>query len=282
MQIIRSVDTLKQLIRTWKQQGDTIGFVPTMGNLHAGHLSGVEQAQQQADKSVVSIYVNPLQFNQSKDFTTYPRTLETDQQKLIAQGADCLFIPSTDVIYPRPLETMTRVEVPGYSDILCGQFRPGHFVGVATIVTKLINIVGPDVLVLGNKDYQQQFVIRRMVEDLSLSVKIAGLPTVREDDGLAMSSRNRLLSQKERQTAPMIYRILQQTAQQLKAGQVNYSELEQTGLDWLHESGFNTDYLSIRHQHDLTEPQQPVDYTQLVVLAAATLGQTRLIDNIIL
>lgn len=254
-----------------------IAFVPTMGNLHEGHLTLVRHAREQADHVVVSIFVNPLQFGPDEDLATYPRTLERDVEQLTAVGADVLFVPGVEVIYPKPQSEQTRVQVPIISDMLCGATRPGHFDGVATVVCKLFNLVRPDVALFGQKDYQQLMVIRRMVEDLALPVQVIGVPTIREADGLAMSSRNGYLDAEQRRQAPALYRILSDMAAQLLAGQ-SPAKLVEAGAQAINAAGLNMDYLAIRRQSDLAEPL-PGDEA-LVILVAAWLGETRLIDNI--
>ncbi|MEJ2462172.1 MAG: pantoate--beta-alanine ligase [Candidatus Thiodiazotropha sp.] len=273
------LDALRAAIGQWRKEGERIAFVPTMGNLHAGHLDLVQEAARQADRVVVSIFVNPLQFGEGEDFDAYPRTLDEDKQKLMELGADLLFAPTVDTLYPSGQEAQTRVEVPALSDILCGASRPGHFVGVATVVCKLFNMVQPDLAVFGEKDYQQLMVIRRMVADLAMPIRIVGKSTVREPDGLAMSSRNGYLSADQRGAAPLLYRTLQSTAEALRGGDRDYTGLETAAREVLQEAGFRPDYYVIRRAGDLAPPGQSED--NLVVLAAAYLGTTRLIDNLI-
>ncbi|RRQ22599.1 pantoate--beta-alanine ligase [Thiohalobacter thiocyanaticus] len=278
MKTVNTVETLREQVRAWRAAGERIGFVPTMGNLHAGHLSLVGQARAAGDRVVVSVFVNPMQFGPDEDYDSYPRTLEADRAQLEASGADLLFAPPVEQIYPLPLAEMTRVEVPQISDILCGRFRPGFFTGVATVVTKLFNMVQPDLAVFGEKDYQQLIVIRRLVRDLSLPIDIEGAPTRREPDGLAMSSRNAYLTTAERQVAPQLYHSLERLAAALLAGDRDYPALEQTGVKQLELAGFRPDYVSIRRAADLSVPgpEEP----ELVLLAAAWLGRARLIDNL--
>jgi pantoate--beta-alanine ligase len=278
MRDVSKLAALRAQVRQWRAEGLRIGFVPTMGNLHAGHLALVAQARQRADRCVVSIFVNPMQFGEGEDFAAYPRTLESDRQQLTTARADLLFIPEVAEIYPQGQTTQTRVEVPDLSDILCGASRPGHFVGVATVVCKLLNMVQPDLALFGEKDYQQLLVIRRMVEDLAIPVKIEGIPIVREADGLAMSSRNGYLSPQQRRQAPHLYRVLQQIAQAIAAGRRDYPDLEQQARAELHAAGLRPEYVSVRRASDLAPPG-PTD-RQLRVLAAAYLGQARLIDNL--
>ncbi|MEW7973440.1 MAG: pantoate--beta-alanine ligase [Candidatus Thiodiazotropha endolucinida] len=278
METITDVEALRKRIGSWRRAGEKIGFVPTMGNLHEGHLALVEVAGNRCDRSVVSIFVNPMQFGEGEDYKSYPRTLEQDQDKLEQAGVDLLFAPSATTIYPQGNQAQTRVEVPEISDILCGASRPGHFVGVSTIVCKLFNYVQPDIAVFGEKDYQQLMVIRRMVADLAIPVEILGLPTVREADGLAKSSRNGYLSADERKQAPQLFKILKKTAKLLRDGERNYGLLEENGLDLLRSAGFRPDYFTIRQAQDLTIPAR--DEQNLVILAAAYMGTTRLIDNL--
>jgi pantoate--beta-alanine ligase len=254
-----------------------LAFVPTMGNLHAGHLALVRRARELADQVIVSIFVNPLQFGEGEDLASYPRTQARDAELLAAEGVDWLFVPSVAVMYPRPPATQTRVWVPGVSELLCGASRPGHFEGVATVVCKLFNMVRPDVAVFGQKDYQQLLVIRRMVEDLAMPVEIIGAPTIREVDGLAMSSRNGYLSTAERAVAPALYRVLQDTAARLRQGEAP-AELEQAGASAIDAAGMRCDYLAIRRRADLEVPAAAD--RELVILAAAQLGRARLIDNL--
>ncbi len=279
MQIHATLDSLRSTIRSWRSAGDRIAFVPTMGNLHDGHLELVAEARRQAHRVVVSIFVNPLQFGEGEDFDAYPRTLEADQSRLIAAGVDLLFTPTVATVYPAGSRQQTRVEVPGLSDVLCGASRPGHFVGVATVVCKLFNMVQPDLAVFGEKDFQQLMVIRRMVEDLAIPIEIVGKAIVREADGLAMSSRNGYLSATQRTQAPALYRALQATAAALRAGERDYDRLEADAQQALRQAGFRPDYYVIRRVCDLGLPDQTGQ--PLVILAAAFLGTTRLIDNLI-
>lgn len=278
MQIFTELKALRQGIAGWRAKGDAIAFVPTMGNLHEGHASLIEQAHEHGDRVVVSIYVNPLQFGLNEDWSKYPRTLEADSAILKAKGVDALFLPSDEVMYPRGRENQTIVEVPTLSNILCGASRPGHFRGVATVVSKLFNLVQPDVAVFGEKDFQQLMVIRRMVEDLSIPVQIVGAPTKRAEDGLALSSRNGYLTSEERAIAPAIYQALSQCAEALAAGERDFAKLEERAQLTIEKAGLKPDYFQIRHGEDLHEPRESDRY--FVVLAAAFLGRARLIDNI--
>jgi pantoate--beta-alanine ligase len=256
---------------------ERIAFVPTMGNLHEGHLTLVRRAREQAERVIVSIFVNPLQFGAGEDFAGYPRTLERDAELLAAAGVDWLFAPGVEVMYPKPAAEQTRVVVPAISDILCGATRAGHFEGVATVVCKLFNMVRPEVALFGQKDYQQLLVIRRMVEDLAMPVQVIGVPTVREADGLAMSSRNGYLDAAQRRLAPALYRVLCDTAAGLAAGE-SPAALERAAVQAIDAAGLRSDYLVIRRQADLAAPR--AGDSELVILAAAWLGRARLIDNL--
>ena len=278
MRSLSRPDQLRAEVASWKRVRERVALVPTMGNLHAGHIALVRHASTLAQRVVVSIFVNPLQFGPDEDYERYPRTLERDFELLRPEAVDAVFLPDMGLMYPRPLEQMTRVEVPGLSDILCGASRPGHFAGVATIVCKLFHLVQPDVAVFGEKDWQQLAVIRRMTQDLNLPVALAGHATVREADGLAMSSRNGYLNAEERTRAPRLYRTLQRTAGLLQAGRQDYTALEADATVALDAAGFKADYVSIRRAEDLGEPEPGA---RLIVLGAAWLGQTRLIDNLL-
>ena len=258
--------------------GDRIVLVPTMGNLHDGHLSLLKKARDSADYVVATIFVNPFQFGENEDFDSYPRTLEPDLRRLEAMDCDLVFIPKSKDVYPRGAEQATRVEVPGLSSILCGQQRPGFFRGVATVVNILFNMVRPDAAVFGEKDYQQLLVIRRMVEDLRMTIEILVGETVREPDGLAMSSRNVYLTPAERILAPMIYRQLEKVRDNLLAGERDFEAACMRAREALRSAGFKPDYLEVRRAEDLGVPQAVDD--PLRVLAAAWLGKARLIDNI--
>lgn len=277
LETIEEISTLREQVAAWRRAGLRVGFVPTMGNLHAGHLALVAEARRLAERVVVSIFVNPLQFGPQEDFAAYPRTLARDQELLAGAGTDLLFAPTVAAVYPRGQAEQTRVEVPGLSDILCGASRPGHFVGVATVVCKLFNMVQPDLAVFGEKDFQQLQVIRLMTLDLSLPVAIQGLATVREADGLAMSSRNGYLTTEERARAPALYRTLQRCAEWLRAGQDSATVERQAG-EAIAAAGFEPDYFSVRRAADLGLPA--LGERELVVLAAARLGRARLIDNL--
>ncbi len=276
---VHSVQELRAAVAAARAAGQRIGFVPTMGNLHSGHGALVEYATCQADCVVASIFVNPLQFGAGEDLDKYPRTLAADQQRLQAAGCAILFAPTVSEMYPDGMTGQTLVSVPGVSAGLCGDSRPGHFEGVATVVTKLFNMVQPDVAVFGEKDFQQLAVIRKLVRDLNLPIQIIGHPTVRDADGLALSSRNGYLSAGERAIAPGLYQILQQLADALRDGERNHPALTSEGCRLLELSGFTPDYLEIRHPLTL-QPAASAD-RQLVIVAAARLGTTRLIDNLL-
>ena len=261
----------------WRAADERLALVPTMGNLHDGHLELVRRARALAERTVVSVFVNPLQFGPGEDLASYPRTLPRDTELLRAAGADLLFAPPVDEIYPRPQAEQTRVEVPVLSEILCGAARPGHFVGVATVVCKLLNMVQPEVALFGEKDFQQRVVIRRMVDDLCLPVEIVGVPTVREADGLAMSSRNGYLTAAERACAPALYAALRTAAGAVEAGAADYDAVARAAARHIDAAGLRTDYVSIRRAADLGIPG--VGDRDLVILAAAHLGRARLIDN---
>jgi len=273
MRILKSLAEL----RKWRQQQSEVALVPTMGNLHDGHLHLVKTALERCDNVVVSIFVNPMQFGANEDLDSYPRTLEADCQALDALGVSAVFTPQVNDVYPRGLDKQTRIEVPDISDILCGASRPGHFTGVATIVCKLFNMVQPQLAVFGEKDYQQLQVIRLMTQDLSLPVDVLGAPTQRETSGLAMSSRNGYLSAEQKQQASALYRILQKTRAELRSN-TDFKALEKAAINDLTEAGFAPDYFSIRNANDLQEATS--ENPEWVILAAAFMGKTRLIDNL--
>jgi len=277
MERTSDLEGLRTRVASWRRVAERVAFVPTMGNLHEGHLALVREALRHAPRVVVSIFVNPLQFGPAEDFGSYPRTLERDASMLSSAGCGLLFHPEVETMYPRGQLGQTRVEVPGISDLLCGASRPGHFVGVATVVCKLLNMVQPDLALFGEKDFQQLLVIRRMADDLAIPVEILGVPTVREPDGLAMSSRNRYLSAGERVIAPALYRILGATAAALQRGR-HPGDVEDEALRALTAAGLRPDYVSVRRAADLAPPA--VEDKDLVVLAAAHLGRARLVDNL--
>lgn len=278
MKLIHAVNDLREQVAKWHRDGLTVGFVPTMGNLHDGHLALVDEAFRHADRVLVSVFVNPMQFGEGEDFDNYPRTLDEDRKALEAHDANLLFAPGVDEMYPRPQSEQTRVEVPGLSDILCGASRPGHFTGVATVVCKLFNMVQPDIAVFGEKDYQQLLVIRHMVRDLAMPVEIFSCPTVREPDGLAMSSRNSYLTGEQRRIAPKLHAMLEETGIALLQGHRDFTALEAQAAEALANVGFEVDYFTIRESETLSTPGPECD--ELVILAAARLGRPRLIDNL--
>jgi pantoate--beta-alanine ligase len=278
MQTVSTIADVRAQVARWHEAKLRVVFVPTMGNLHAGHRSLIEAAHQHGDRFVASIFVNPMQFGPNEDFAHYPRTPTQDSQMLEDAGCDLMFMPEVGEIYPNGADQATRVEVPGISNILCGEFRPGHFEGVATVVAKLFHIVDPEVAIFGEKDFQQLTVIRRMVADLCLRVTIVGAPTVRESDGLAMSSRNQYLSEEERRRAPAIYRQLAQGVAALRSGSRDFAAIEGAGRAALDGAGMRTDYFSVRDARTLA-PAKP-DTRHFVVLTAARLGKARLIDNV--
>ena len=270
--------TLRATLRDWRRAGLSVALVPTMGNLHDGHLSLLARARQLADRSVVSIFVNPIQFGRGEDYERYPSTLADDSAKLETAGLDLLFAPNLAELYPGGIQEDTRVTVPALSDILCGEFRPGHFSGVATVVSKLFINTQPDFALFGDKDFQQVMVIRRMVRDLLFPVQIIGMPIVREADGLAMSSRNSYLSADERRVAAGIYANLTRAATELGAHRPSIAALESRCEAELKTLGMRPEYISVRRATDLALPQ--AGDQDLIILAAAWLGGARLIDNI--
>lgn len=275
MLTLSSIAELRSQIFVWRQQGQRIAFVPTMGNLHAGHLKLVTTARETADKVIVSIFVNPTQFGPNEDFAKYPRTVTEDSQQLSACQTDLLFLPTVETLYPQ--HSQTQLAVPELANRLCGLSRPGHFDGVALIVCKLLNLVQPDQMYLGEKDFQQLTIIRQIVSDLNIPTDVLSVATVRESNGLAMSSRNGYLSAEQREQASQLYQTLIQTRDQLLRGQ-SATELLRLQSQRLESLGFNLDYLSLCRQSDLqTASEQD---SQLILLVAARLGTTRLIDNL--
>lgn len=277
MNLLHDAQTLRQHIADWKRQGLTVALVPTMGNLHQGHVSLVTRARQEADKVVTSIFVNPSQFGPNEDFDSYPRTLDADCDKLKQAGNDLVFAPTVEVMYPQP--NLVWVDVEQLGDYLCGANRPGHFRGVCTVVSKLFNLVQPDVACFGQKDFQQLAIIRRMVSDLCFPVRIVGVPTARDDNGLALSSRNGYLSDKERIQAAFLHQLLQKLRLRILEGDYNHARSSQAAMQELTQNGFIPDYVSIMHATTL-QPATPTD-THLVIALAAKLGGTRLIDNLV-
>ncbi len=279
MQIEDSLSGLRAQLKIWREQHQTIAFVPTMGSLHDGHLSLLKKARTLADKVIVSIYVNPLQFDDPQDLTNYPRTLKNDIQKLTSAGCDLLFTPDNALMYPSGIEFHSYVHVPGMDDKLCGLERPGHFDGVATVVNKLFNMVQPDLAVFGEKDYQQLLLIRKLVEDFNLPVKIVAAPTCREPDGLAMSSRNQRLTATQRSVAVLLNQQLSAIKQQLEQGERDVATMINGATETLSKAGFLVDYLEIRRTEDLLLADVNKDQ-KLRILAAARLDAVRLIDNV--
>ncbi|AGA64391.1 Pantoate--beta-alanine ligase [Liberibacter crescens BT-1] len=276
--IIETVPILRHEIRCWRHEGKRIAFVPTMGNLHEGHLTLIKEAQKISDRLVVSIFVNPMQFNDLKDFEKYPRTLQEDCEKLKYFDVDIIFFPSADTMYPKGMQYQTYVEVPDLSDILDSASRPGHFRGVTTVVSKLFNLVQPDVAFFGEKDFQQLHLIRRMVIDLEFDIKIISIPTVRDNNGLALSSRNTLLSQEEKKIAPKLYQVMTSISREFTSGNFNIEFLLTKASDQLRHAGFMPEPLFIR---DAITLQPLTDQSEkAVILMAAFLGKTRLIDNL--
>lgn len=278
MRTVHSLKELRTILRGYRRQGKTIGLVPTMGNLHEGHVSLVRKAAEMADVVVTSIFVNPMQFGIGEDLDTYPRTLAEDQDRLASAGCTLVFAPSAEEVYPEGLAKQTQVIVPDVSDGHCGASRPGHFEGVATVVTMLFNMIQPDLAVFGEKDFQQLAVIRKMVRDLMMPVDVVGAPTIREDDGLAKSSRNSYLSAEEREIAPVVFQSLQATAQKITEGHTDFQALESEALQSLARAGLRPDYFNIVNSETL-KPASPED-PEITILVAAFLGTTRLIDNL--
>ena len=278
MDAVFLLEALRQQVQGWRRAGHRIALVPTMGNLHAGHISLLERARELADRTVVSIFVNPIQFGKGEDYASYPSTLDADIEKLAQAGLDVLFAPNLDELYPGGFEVDTRVTVPGLSTILCGQYRPGHFSGVATVVTKLFINVQPDLALFGEKDYQQLLVIKQMAHDLLMPVQILGMPIIREQNGLAMSSRNAYLSGDERRIAPLIHQTLQAAATKLKRQDQALIAIETAAMAELAAAGFRPEYFSIRSIDTLGVPT--LGLRQVQILVAAWLGPARLIDNL--
>ncbi|XPF92547.1 pantoate--beta-alanine ligase [Colwellia sp. RE-S-Sl-9] len=277
MKTVDNINDLRQIITDWRQQGLKIGFVPTMGNLHAGHISLVTEAHKHADKIVASIFINPMQFGENEDVDSYPRTMNADKQKLEAEGTDLLFTPTPEIIYPKGLDKQTYVEVPNVSEGYCGESRPGHFRGVSTVVCKLFNLVQPDIACFGLKDYQQVQVIETMVDDLSMPIEIIPVDTVREASGLALSSRNGYLTEEELKIAPALSQNIQWLANKLKTDN-DFIGLAKTAASYIDNAGLKTDYIHVCHAKTLQPASE--DDTDIVILAAAFCGKARLIDNL--
>ena len=278
MQTISNIADIRNIVKAERQKGKTIGLVPTMGNLHAGHISLVEKMQQHADIVITSIFVNPMQFSPNEDFDSYPKTLKADQEKLAAAGNHYIFTPSAAEIYPQASASKTLVSVEALDSILCGKSRPTHLTGVATVVTKLFNIIAPDHAIFGLKDYQQLMVIQQMTTDLCMPNNVIGAPIVRDEAGLALSSRNSYLTAEQKQIAPRLNQILNYVKQTILAGEENFRELEKQTMQIIEESGFKPDYFEIRTQNTL-KTATIADH-KLAIFVAASLGKTRLIDNV--
>jgi pantoate--beta-alanine ligase len=273
-----SVAEIRQYAQHWKDNAQSIAFIPTMGNLHQGHFSLIEKGQSLCDRTICSIFVNPMQFGPNEDFNHYPRTLDRDIKQLEAIGCDLVYMPTASELYPNGLDQISQVLVTDLTDSYEAAHRPGHFTGVATIVLKLFNIVRPNISVFGKKDYQQYQVIRKMVRDLDLEVDIIGQETTRETNGLATSSRNQYLTEADTSKAALIYQTLKTTAALILQGERRFNELEQQSTDQLNQAGFETDYFSICNAETL-KPANPND-RKLVILVTSTLDKTRLLDNI--
>ncbi len=280
MQTVQDVPALRAAVRNWRAKGETVSFVPTMGNLHAGHQALIKLARARTERVIASVFVNPTQFGRGEDFERYPRTLSADRTALTDEGCDLLFAPEVDTIYPYGAQHSVRLRVPEITEVLEGAHRPGHFDGVATVVCKLFNLVQPDVAVFGQKDYQQWKVIERLVRDLSLPVRILAAPIHRAADGLALSSRNQYLSADERERAPLIHATLLKMRELLAAGHA-WEAIERVASARLVRAGFAADYAVIRRAQDLSAPGEH-ERDGLVALIAARLGNTRLIDNLLL
>lgn len=278
MQTVNDAGRLRAIVRAWRGQSRSVGLVPTMGNLHAGHLALLKLARARCERVVASVFVNPTQFGPDEDYERYPRSLLKDQHVLAEHECDLLFAPSVEVMYPFGTEQAVSVHVPGLTGMLEGVRRPGHFDGVCTVVSRLFHLVQPDVAVFGQKDYQQWRVIERMVKDLSLPVSVLGAPTRRDADGLALSSRNQYLAPRERRMAPLLYRSLHQMRELHLQGHAR-AAIERAAQARLQRAGFEPDYVVIRRAGDLAEPV-PDERDNLVALVAARLGRTRLIDNL--
>lgn len=276
--VARTELDIRQLVKQWRVAGERVAFVPTMGNLHAGHISLVEEAKRHADRVVVSIFVNPMQFNDASDLDKYPRTFDADKAKLQAAAVDVLFFPEVATVYPQGMAVATKVVVPGLSEILEGEHRPGHFTGVTTVVCKLFNLVQPDCAVFGKKDYQQLMLIQQMTQDLNLPIKIIAAQTKREEAGLAMSSRNGLMDDKSRDNARKIHEVLELCSENVENNRTDFPSAEKIALQALSDSGFEPEYVAIRRQCDLLEPAE--DDKNLVILVAARFAGVRLIDNV--
>jgi len=273
-----SVSELRQYIQHWKDHQQSIAFIPTMGNLHQGHLSLIEKGQSLCDRSICSIFVNPMQFGPNEDFNHYPRTLAQDIELLESVACDLVYMPTASELYPQGLEGISQIIVTDLTDTFEGAHRPGHFTGVATIVAKLFNIVRPDISVFGKKDYQQYCVIKKMTQDLNLDVEIIGQETSREPSGLATSSRNRYLNEEQKSRAALIYETLQDASDKIVRGEKDFASVEKQAIDKLNQEGFDTDYFNVC-KADTLKPATTGD-KKLVILVTTRLGDTRLLDNI--
>jgi pantoate--beta-alanine ligase len=278
MNTVKTVRELRAVVARARSEGKRIALVPTMGNLHSGHIALVTKAVQRADFVIASIFVNPLQFGPNEDLASYPRTLAADQEQLLQAGCHLLFTPTVEEMYPHGMADQTIVRVPVVSEGLCGGSRPGHFDGVSTVVSKLFNMVQPDIAIFGQKDFQQLAVVNALVRDLNMPIQIIGEPTVRAADGLALSSRNGYLTEDQRTAAPALYRVIKRIGTALQNGEQDHQQLISDGVKDLEAAGFRPDYLEIRHAVSL-RPATPND-RDLVVLGAAFMGKTRLIDNL--
>ena len=279
MQVIEARDELREQLDEWRRAGEHIALVPTMGNLHEGHLGLVTLAREHAERVVVSIFVNPTQFAESEEFDNYPRALERDKRHLKRVKADMLFVPSVETIYPFGTDSATSVTVPVLSEEFIGLAQPGQFDGVTSVLSRLFSLVRPDVVILGEKGYQRQLVIRRMIADMHLPIELVSGPTVREDDGLALSYHNQKLTEEQRAVAPELYASLRELADALQAGDDDYEALEARAIKRLDDKGFSTEFVSVRRAENLAAPDRGTD--RLVILAAAKLGDVRMIDNIV-
>ena len=280
MEVTSKIKDMQALLNNQRGQKNKIAFIPTMGNLHAGHLSLIEIAKTYAEFIVVSIFVNPTQFNEDEDFDVYPRTIKSDLSKLKDIDIDLVFLPEISTIYPYGIDVSTQIIVPRLSQELCGKIRPGHFNGVTSVVLRLFNIIEPDFAVFGQKDYQQKILLEFMTKDLSLEIRILDGPTIREKDGLAMSSRNQLLSSSARSSAKDLYLVLQQAKQSVQMQDMSFSLIEDRSIKTLEEHGFMVDYFSIREKKYLVKPNKKDK--ELIILASAKIENVRLLDNVFL
>lgn len=279
MKEISSKDALREQLDDWRHNGDHIALVPTMGNLHEGHLSLVKIARQHAERVVVSIFSYPNHASEIEDAEESARILQRDKRRLVQAKVDALFVPDITLMYPSGVDSATSVTVPILTEEFCGSARPGHFDKVTTVLTRLFGLIQPDAAIFGQKDYQQQVIVRRLVGDLNLGIDVISGPTDREDDGLARSFENQHLSEEQRKIAPELYRIVQGIAHSLETGSQNYAELEVGGVEQLASQGFTPEYVSIRRAENLQQPDRDTD--ELVVLIAASLGEARLTDNVL-